>query len=107
MLNLFLLTAGTWTAISFLFVWRLASAIPLGSDHAADTLPVDREARVSPWATSPLKIGCERERARHPGRQRLYVLHGSTASGVRTIRACGCSLTSRSSTTASGSSSCA
>ena len=50
MLNLFLLTAGTWTAISFLFVWRLASAIPLGSDHAADTLPVDREARVSPRA---------------------------------------------------------
>jgi hypothetical protein len=28
MLNFLLLTAGTWTAISFWFVWRLATAIP-------------------------------------------------------------------------------
>lgn len=28
MLNVILLTAGTWTAISLLFVWRLATAIP-------------------------------------------------------------------------------
>jgi hypothetical protein len=35
-LNLLLLTAGIWTAISLLFVWRLASAIPLGSDPASD-----------------------------------------------------------------------
>jgi hypothetical protein len=70
MLNLFLLTAGTWAAISFLFVWRLASAIPLGSEHAADTLPVDREARLSPRAPSPVKIGCEREQARHLGARR-------------------------------------
>lgn len=28
MLNLFLLTAGTWTAISFLFVWCVGAAFP-------------------------------------------------------------------------------
>ena len=36
MLHLLLLTAGTWTAISLLFVWRLAAAIPFDSEPASD-----------------------------------------------------------------------
>jgi hypothetical protein len=61
MLNLLLLTAGTWTAISLLFVWRLASAIPLDSDPASDRSPADGEAPASPRAPAPLKVKRERE----------------------------------------------
>jgi hypothetical protein len=61
MLNLLLLTAGTWTAISLLFVWRLASAIPLDSDPASDSSPADGEAPASPRAPAPLKVKRERE----------------------------------------------
>jgi hypothetical protein len=40
MLNLLLLTAGTWTAISSLFVWRLATAIPYTRRTVAPGLSV-------------------------------------------------------------------
>lgn len=55
MLNLLLLTAATWTAISMLFVWRLASAIPPDSGPPSARPLVDAEAPVSPRAPAPLK----------------------------------------------------
>ena len=53
MLILLLLTAGTWTVISLLFVWRLAAAVPLDSDPASNRSPVEGEGPVSPRALVP------------------------------------------------------